>query len=136
MTDSIIYTAGRSECAHVHLTCPGISDQDEPSASRLLLHDHAADPLTVMDISRLDLTGAWLAYLSTAQASHGAAGTGQRPDRRTHRGRRLGAPTSIQVPEPGITAPCSLSSADHVQPDCIIIWHQKYAVAPFLPVHR
>ncbi|CAM3307611.1 CHAT domain-containing protein [Kibdelosporangium persicum] len=58
--------------AHVHFACHGISDQDEPSAGRLLLHDHLADPLTVRSIARLNLSGARLAYLSACQTSQGA----------------------------------------------------------------
>jgi CHAT domain-containing protein len=59
--------------AQVHFACHGISDQNEPSEGRLLLHDHEADPLTVQDIARLDLTGARLAYLSACRTSYVAA---------------------------------------------------------------
>jgi len=59
--------------AWVHFACHGISDQDEPSSGRLLLHDHEADPLTVQSVARLDLTGARLAYLSACETAHGAA---------------------------------------------------------------
>jgi tetratricopeptide (TPR) repeat protein len=59
--------------AQIHFACHGISDQNEPSESRLLLHDHEADPLTLQDIARLDLTGARLAYLSACQTSRVAA---------------------------------------------------------------
>ncbi|MGY0007120.1 CHAT domain-containing protein [Micromonospora sp. I033] len=58
--------------AQVHFACHGISDQSEPSAGRLLLHDHEKDPLTVQEVARLDLTGARLAYLSACQTAHGA----------------------------------------------------------------
>jgi hypothetical protein len=47
-----------------HFACHGISDWDDPGRSRLLLHDHEADPLTIGAISRLELAGADLAYLS------------------------------------------------------------------------
>jgi tetratricopeptide (TPR) repeat protein len=57
---------------HVHFACHGVSDEAEPSAGRLLLHDHQANPLTVLEVSRLDLTGARLAYLSACHSSTGA----------------------------------------------------------------
>jgi tetratricopeptide (TPR) repeat protein len=47
-----------------HFACHGISDSDNPSHSRLLLHDHATDPLTVSAVSSLRLGHARLAYLS------------------------------------------------------------------------
>ncbi|MFK3985617.1 CHAT domain-containing protein [Micromonospora sp. NPDC050397] len=60
-----------SRHARVHFACHGITDQREPSAARLLLHDHETDPLTVRSIARLDLTGARLAYLSACQTAYG-----------------------------------------------------------------
>ncbi len=47
-----------------HFACHGISDSDDPSRSRLLLHDHLTDPLTVSAVSSLRLGHARLAYLS------------------------------------------------------------------------
>lgn len=57
------------EHAVAHLACHGLSDQNGPSNSRLLLHDHQTRPLTVSDISRLDLQSAQLAYLSACSTS-------------------------------------------------------------------
>jgi hypothetical protein len=51
-------------CAIAHFACHGQSDFVDPSRSRLLLHDHARDPLTVAALASLDLDHARLAYLS------------------------------------------------------------------------
>ncbi|MFF3878277.1 CHAT domain-containing protein [Streptomyces sp. NPDC001978] len=56
----------------VHFACHGHSDAASPSRSSLLLHDHRAHPLTMLDIDHLRLTDAQLAFLSacsTAQTS-------------------------------------------------------------------
>ncbi|MFE5603134.1 CHAT domain-containing protein [Streptomyces coelicoflavus] len=53
----------------VHLACHGYADLRDPSASRLLLHDHAANPLTLHAITRLDLRHARLAYLSACSTT-------------------------------------------------------------------
>lgn len=66
-------TGAMKECPIVHLACHAISDPDDPSASRLLLTDHNRRPLTVSDLTSLDLSQASLAYLSaceTAQSLH------------------------------------------------------------------
>jgi hypothetical protein len=58
----------------VHFACHGVSVPNRPSSSRLLMYDHAERPLTVLDIARLHLQNAQLAFLSacsTAQASAG-----------------------------------------------------------------
>ncbi|MFD0686696.1 CHAT domain-containing protein [Actinomadura fibrosa] len=52
-----------------HFACHATSGWDAPDAGRLLLHDHSASPLTVAEISRLDLAGADLAYLSACGTS-------------------------------------------------------------------
>jgi len=52
-----------------HFACHGISDWDDPGRSRLLLHDHLANPLTVGEISRQHLAGADLAYLSACSTT-------------------------------------------------------------------
>ncbi|MFJ3306810.1 CHAT domain-containing protein [Streptomyces sp. NPDC086549] len=58
----------------VHFACHGVTDLDEPSHSKLLLYGHDrgahADVLSVEDISRLDLSGAELAYLSACDTAH------------------------------------------------------------------
>jgi hypothetical protein len=52
-----------------HFACHGFSDPDDPSQSRLLLHDHASAPLTVAVLSSLRLVNARLAYLSASQTA-------------------------------------------------------------------
>lgn len=52
-----------------HFACHGLSNWADPAMSRLLLHDHASRPLTVIAISDLDLTSADLAYLSACSTS-------------------------------------------------------------------
>src|SRR6476469_4477263 len=52
--------------------CHGVSDPANPSRGRMLLHDHADNPLTVRDIARLDLT-AELAYLSACDTARTTA---------------------------------------------------------------
>ncbi|MFE2489473.1 CHAT domain-containing protein [Streptomyces mirabilis] len=54
----------------VHLACHGYADLRDPSASRLLLHDHAVNPLTLHAITRLDLRHARLAYLSACSTTN------------------------------------------------------------------
>lgn len=54
-----------------HFACHAKSEWSDPSQSRLLLNDDSSGPLTVRDISRLQLSDAQLAFLSacsTAQA--------------------------------------------------------------------
>ncbi|MEU6918933.1 CHAT domain-containing protein [Streptomyces olindensis] len=57
---------------YAHFACHGVSDPADPSAGRLLLHDHAEQPLTVRHISRLDLSEARLAVLSACETSRTA----------------------------------------------------------------
>lgn len=51
-----------------HFACHGIGDMTEPSRSRVLLHDHVDNPLTIPEIARLDLN-AELAYLSACETA-------------------------------------------------------------------
>ena len=52
-----------------HFACHGISDLAVPSHSRLLLHDHERDALTVASLASLDLEHARLAYLSACSTT-------------------------------------------------------------------
>ncbi|ONI89605.1 hypothetical protein ALI144C_04490 [Actinosynnema sp. ALI-1.44] len=52
-----------------HFACHGLTDWDDPSSSRLLLHDHRTHPLTVTDIAGLRLTRTRLAYLSVCSTT-------------------------------------------------------------------
>jgi hypothetical protein len=65
----------------VHLACHGHASLGDPSASRLLLHDHQSAPLTLHAITRLNLRQARLAYLSACSTTD----AGQRQaDEATH----------------------------------------------------
>lgn len=50
--------------AYAHFACHALGDPEQPSDSRLVLHDHAEHPLTVRDLTRLRLPAVQLAYLS------------------------------------------------------------------------
>jgi tetratricopeptide (TPR) repeat protein len=52
-----------------HFACHGVSDPSSPSASRLLLTDHQQRPLTVLDVARLRLDDAGLAFLSACSTA-------------------------------------------------------------------
>ncbi|WP_194908234.1 CHAT domain-containing protein [Catenulispora rubra] len=52
-----------------HFACHSLSDWDNPGLGKLLLHDHATDPLTVEAVSRQHLAGAELAYLSACSTT-------------------------------------------------------------------
>lgn len=52
-----------------HFACHAVADTQDPSACRILTHDHASRPLTVTDIAGLRLDGAHLAYLSACATS-------------------------------------------------------------------
>jgi len=63
--------AALSKHSIAHFSCHGISDQNDPASSHLLLHDHATRPLDVTAISRLHLNAdlAFLSACSTTQTS-------------------------------------------------------------------
>lgn len=61
------------ECNICHMACHGQSHASNPSMSRLLLSD-SDNPLTVRDISHLDLSHAQLAYLSACSAADNRVG--------------------------------------------------------------
>jgi tetratricopeptide (TPR) repeat protein len=52
-----------------HFACHGDNRVDDPGASRLLLHDHETNPLTVDSLSAVNLDGAQLAYLSACHTA-------------------------------------------------------------------
>ncbi|MFF5488286.1 CHAT domain-containing protein [Streptomyces virginiae] len=57
------------EFSIVHFACHGASDPKDPSQSRLLLHDHESDPLTVASLASIKLDQAGLAYLSACRTA-------------------------------------------------------------------
>jgi hypothetical protein len=57
----------------VHFAGHCVADISHPSASSLLCHDHDRKPLTVADLSRLDLPRAGLAYCSACSTSQTSA---------------------------------------------------------------
>jgi tetratricopeptide (TPR) repeat protein len=56
-----------------HFACHGTSDLNNPSASCLLLTDHQQRPLTVVDVARLRLDDAGLAFLSACSTARPGA---------------------------------------------------------------
>ena len=52
-----------------HFACHGYTDLRDPSNSRLLLHDHMSDPLTVSNLSSVKLESGRLAYLSACRTA-------------------------------------------------------------------
>jgi tetratricopeptide (TPR) repeat protein len=57
------------QAAIAHFACHGHTDPGDPSRSRLLLHDHAEDPLTVAALGSVRLDRARLAYLSACSTA-------------------------------------------------------------------
>ncbi|MEU2587330.1 CHAT domain-containing tetratricopeptide repeat protein [Streptomyces avermitilis] len=57
------------KCTIAHFACHGVSDPVDPSQSRLLLHDHVHDPLTVASLAPIMLDQARLAYLSACRTA-------------------------------------------------------------------
>ncbi|MFG1815448.1 CHAT domain-containing protein [Kribbella sp. NPDC049174] len=56
-----------------HFACHGSYDIENPANSRLLLHDHEQNPLSVGDLSAVNLDGAQLAYLSACHTAVNSA---------------------------------------------------------------
>ncbi|MFE6282705.1 CHAT domain-containing protein [Streptomyces sp. NPDC057877] len=52
-----------------HFACHAGADPEDPYRSRLLVHDHATDPLSVLAISRLRLETSEFAYLSACSTA-------------------------------------------------------------------
>ncbi|MFF0744993.1 CHAT domain-containing protein [Streptomyces sp. NPDC004111] len=52
-----------------HFACHGISDPDDPSHSRLLLHDHSSSPFTVAALTAARLESVQVAYLSACRSA-------------------------------------------------------------------
>jgi CHAT domain-containing protein len=52
-----------------HFACHGSSNLADPSASRLLLHDHLERPLTIIDVARQRLGDVGLACLSACSTA-------------------------------------------------------------------
>jgi CHAT domain len=65
--DSVV--AALREHAIAHLACHGLSNRRDPTASRLLLHDHRTNPLTLHNVTQLRLEHAELAYLSACSTT-------------------------------------------------------------------
>ena len=57
-----------------HFACHGSYDLENPANSRLLLHDHERNPLTVGDLGAVNLDAARLAYLSACHSAVNSAG--------------------------------------------------------------
>ncbi|MCO5999815.1 CHAT domain-containing tetratricopeptide repeat protein [Actinoallomurus rhizosphaericola] len=56
-------------CSIAHFACHGVNDPEDPSRSRLLLHDHHTAPLTVAALAPVRLDHAQLAYLSACETA-------------------------------------------------------------------
>ncbi|MDT0353622.1 CHAT domain-containing protein [Pseudonocardia charpentierae] len=63
--------AALQQCAVAHFACHGVGDASDPGRARLLLHDHEAAPLTVSQLSglQLPLELAFLSACSTTQSA-------------------------------------------------------------------
>jgi hypothetical protein len=56
-------------CAFAHFACHGVVDTDDPSQSRLLLHDHRTDPFTVASLAVARPRNARIAYLAACRTA-------------------------------------------------------------------
>ncbi|MEX5709698.1 CHAT domain-containing protein [Parafrankia sp. FMc6] len=61
--------AALHDAGWAHLACHAESDLANPSASRVLLYDHTTKPFTIVEIARLRLEHADLAYLSACSTA-------------------------------------------------------------------
>jgi CHAT domain-containing protein len=68
--DAVLEHLPRSAIAH--FACHGYTDPADPSQSRLLLHDHIRNPLTVATLASFSLDRARLAYLSACSTARTA----------------------------------------------------------------
>lgn len=59
--------------AYAHFACHAVADPQDPAQGRLLVHDHEQAPLTVADVSELDLD-AELGFLSACATSRAPRG--------------------------------------------------------------
>ncbi len=64
--------ANLADCGIAHFACHASSHPADPSASLLLLHDHAQDPFTVQSLASIRLDQARLAYLSACETAQNA----------------------------------------------------------------
>ena len=73
LKDDLATTAGVltriDQSAIIHFGCHGLNDPSDPSQSRLLLHDHRANPLTIGTLRSMRLAKAQLAYLSACDTA-------------------------------------------------------------------
>ena len=74
-------TSALGKHAWVHFACHGGQDPSDPSQGRVFLHDHREDPLTVLDIGRLELPDAEFAFLSACETARGGV---RLPDESLH----------------------------------------------------
>ncbi|HVV11952.1 CHAT domain-containing tetratricopeptide repeat protein [Amycolatopsis sp.] len=65
--DRVLAELPRHQLAH--FACHGSYDAENPAGSRLLLRDHERNPLTVGDLTAVNLDGAQLAYLSACHTA-------------------------------------------------------------------
>ncbi|MEU9026763.1 CHAT domain-containing protein [Streptomyces sp. NPDC048383] len=65
--DSVLAALAATPWAH--FACHADTDSEDPSRSRLLVHDHLSKPLTVLEISRLRLEKSEFAYLSACNTA-------------------------------------------------------------------
>ncbi len=63
--------AALQQSRFAHFSCHAVAEGSEPSAGRLVLSDHEERPLTVRDISRLNLDRSDLAFLSACASAAG-----------------------------------------------------------------